>query len=231
MADAAQQYQEIIARVPWVSNPDEEAPTTEGEDDRPTGGRQRSRTARGPVPYLLGTTVVAASLAVIAVVGLVAGSVRGTPTVPSPPVSPGAAPLTQAAAEPVTTPVVPVARQVFSGAITGSKTSLAVVVDDRNAAAYLCDGQMLEAWFEGEVVDGRVSLIGRNGAVLNATLGDRGLSGTGSAKGAVFDFDIAPGSAPAGVYEAKVNLGQGDVRMGWAVLPGGQQVGIESNKG
>ena len=84
----------------------------------------------------------------------------------------------------------------------------------------------MEAWFEGEVVDGRVSLAGRNGAALTATIDDQGLSGTGSARGTTFDFGIPPASAPAGVYEAKINVDGATARMGWAVLPGGQQVGI-----
>ena len=41
MAEAAQQYQEIIARVPWVSGP------------RGTTGRKRSRVTKRPAPYLL----------------------------------------------------------------------------------------------------------------------------------------------------------------------------------
>jgi hypothetical protein len=231
VADAAQHYQEIIARIPWVSDSDEDAPGTDDDKDKPSGGRKRSPIRRRPAPFLLGTTVVAGSFAVIAVVGLVAGLVRGAPNAPSPPASPGAAPLTQAAGDPVTAAVVPVARQVFSGPIAGSRTSLAIVVDGGRAAAYLCDGQALEAWFEGEVVDGRISLAGRNGAALTGTIDGQGLSGTGSARGKTFDFGISPASAPAGVYEAKINGDGGDLRMGWAVLPGGQQVGMSNRNG
>jgi hypothetical protein len=217
VAAAAQQYQEIIARVPWVSGPGKGAPTA--------GGRRRPRITRRPAPYLLGTTLIAASFVVVAVVGLVAGLVRGAP---SPPVTQTAAPLTQAPDEPS---VVPVARQVFSGPIAGSSTSLAVVVDDGRATAYLCDGRALEAWFEGEVRDGQISLAGRNGAAVTATIDGRGLSGTGSAKGRTFDFGISPASAPAGVYEARIDVEGIAVRLGWAVLPGGQQVGVENRGG
>jgi hypothetical protein len=231
VADAAQHYQEIIARIPWVSDSDEGAPGTDDDKDKPPGGRKRSPITRRPAPFLLGTTVVAGSFAAIAVVGLVAGLVRGAPNAPSLPASPGAAPLTQASGDPVTAPVVPVARQVFSGPITGSRTSLAIVVDGGRAAAYLCDGRALEAWFEGEVVDGRISLAGRNGAALTGTIDGQGLRGTGSARGTTFDFGISPALAPAGVYEAKVNGEGSEVRMGWAVLPGGRQVGMKNRDG
>ena len=231
VAEGAGQYQEIIARIPWVSDPDEGAFRADGGEDKSPRGRKLSPSTRRPAPFLLGTTVVAGSFAAIAVVGLVAGLVRGAP---SPPASPGAAPLTQASeasGDPVTASVVPVARQVFSGPITGSRTSLAIVVDAGRAAAYLCDGRALEAWFEGEVVDGRISLAGRNGAALTGTINGQGLSGTGSARGKTFDFSISPASAPAGVYEAKINGEGGNLRMGWAVLPGGQQVGMASRNG
>lgn len=228
VAEASQQYQEIIARIPWVDAPDDGPSETEGNKAQ-LRGRKRSRIARRPAVYLLGTTVVAGSFAVVAVVGLGVGLVRGTPVVPAPPV---AAPLTQAAVDPTTSPtVVPVARKVFSGSIIGSNTSLAVVLDGDRAAAYLCDGRTVEAWFDGEVVDGRVSLAGRNGAALTATIDDRGLSGTGSARGTTFDFGIPPASAPAGVYEARINIDGTPARLGWAVLPGGQQVGAWNRNG
>jgi hypothetical protein len=218
MADAAQQYQEIIARVPWVSGPGA------------TVGRRRARVTKRPAPYLLGTTLIAASFAVVAVVGLVAGLIRGTPPAPAQPVAQGAAPGTQTSENPVPPAVVPVARQVFSGPVAGG-TSLAIVVDGGRAAAYLCDGRAVEAWFEGEVLDGQVSLAGRNGAALTATIDAAGLTGSGSAKGRTFDFGLSTASPPAGVYEAKIDVDGAPVRLGWAVLPGGQQLGIENRGG
>jgi hypothetical protein len=218
MAEAAQQYQEIIARVPWVSGPDTNP------------GHKRSRITKRPAPYLLGTTSIAASFAVVAVVGLVAGLVRGTPPAPTQAVAQGAATETQASDERAPQAVVPVARQVFSGPISGG-TSLAIVVDGGRAAAYLCDGRALEAWFEGEVRDDRVSLTGRNGAELSATIDGTGLTGSGSAKGRSFDFGLATASPPAGVYEAKIEVNGTPVRLGWAVLPGGQQLGVENRSG
>ena len=98
VAEGAGQYQEIIARIPWVSDPDEGALRADGGEHKPPRGRKLSPITRRPAPFLLGTAVVAGSFAAIAVVGLVAGLVRGAP---SPPASPGAAPMTQAPRRPV----------------------------------------------------------------------------------------------------------------------------------
>jgi hypothetical protein len=227
VAEGAQQYQEIVARIPWVCDTDDGP--SEGDEAEPRAGRKRSRIARRPAPYLLGTTIVAGSFAVVAVVGLVVGLVRGTPAVPAP--SGSAAPLAQASVDPATPTVVPVTRRVFSGPITGSNTSLAVVLDGDRAAAYLCDGRAVEAWLDGEVVGGRVSLAGRNGAALTASIDDQGLSGIGSARGTTFDFGIPPASAPAGIYEARINVDGTPARIGWAVLPSGQQIGTLNRNG
>jgi hypothetical protein len=231
VADAVQQYQEVIARVPWVPDPDGGTPGTTGDENEPQRGREWSRIVRRPALYLLGTTVIAASIAVMAVVGLVAGLIRGAPAVAIPTASPGGAPVTQTPGNQATPSVVPAVHQVFSGPINGSSTSLAVVIDGGRAAAYLCDGRAVEAWFEGEVVDGRVSLAGRNGAVLTATIDDRGLSGTGSARGTTFEFGLPLASAPAGVYEARIVVEGVPARMGWAVLENGQQVGVVNRNG
>lgn len=231
VADAAQQYQEVIARIPWVPDPDDGTPGTAGDEGGPPGRRDWSRIARRPATYLLGTTIIAASVAVIAVAGLVAGLVRGAPVVALPTAPPGAAPISELPTAEATPSVVPVARQVFSGRTEGSGVALAVVLDGGRGAAYLCDGQEVEAWFEGEVDGGRVSLVGRNGAVLDATIDGGGLSGSGSAKGMTFEFGIPLAPPPAGVYEAWVAVDGTTVRMGWAVWEAGQQVGAFDRDG
>ena len=59
----------------------------------------------------------------------------------------------------------------------------------------------------------------------------KGSAAPGRRKVETFDFSISPASPPAGVYEAKINGEGGHLRMGWAVLPGGQQVGMASRNG
>ena len=59
VAEGAGQYQEIIARIPWVSDPDEGAFRADGGEDKSPRGRKLSPITRRPAPFLLGTTVVA----------------------------------------------------------------------------------------------------------------------------------------------------------------------------
>ena len=52
VADAAQQYQEVIVRIPWVPDPDDGAPGATGDEDGPPDRRgwSRDRAGTGPVP-------------------------------------------------------------------------------------------------------------------------------------------------------------------------------------
>jgi hypothetical protein len=231
VADAAHQYQEIIARIPWISEVGDGAAA--GGDDAPAQTAPRRRTA-WPGPYLLSTTAIAASLAAVAVVGLVSGLLRagpetapGAPTTADPPRS-VAAPGPGAVETPE---VAPVARAVYSGPVTGTRTSLAVVVDGDRAAAYLCDGRSVEAWLEGTVTDGRISLSGRGGALLVATPEGELLTGSGTAAGSEVAFALPAAAAPAGVYEARVTVDGVEVRLGWAVLEDGTSVGVQNSGG
>lgn len=218
MSDAAQQYQEIVARVPWVSESDE------AEGDGPATSRRR------PTRYLIGTVVFAGAFLLLAGFGLIAGLVRGGP-VPLPQ-QPEAAPGATVPAPSAPPSVTPVAQQVFSGS-TVDGTALAVVVDGDRAAAYLCDGATVEAWLEGAVDGDSITLRGRDGATVISATGATGstLGGSGSAGGRAVEFSIAAAGPPAGVYEARVQVGDVEVRLGWAVSADGTPVGVQNRGG
>ena len=233
VADAAQQYQEIITRVPWVSEVlDVPSGGSAADDDEESpDGSDRLRPTTRPATYLIGTAVFAASFALVAVVGLVAGLVRAAPASAAPgTAAPATPPPTSVVAPSSATPTVePVAFDVYSGATSGG-TTLAVVIDGGRVSAYLCDGAAVEAWFDGSVTDGRIELTGRNGAAITATVRDGSLVGTTSVGGTV-EFSIPLAREPAGVYESRVVLDGVEVRLGWAVLADGRQTGVQNRGG
>jgi hypothetical protein len=228
LGDGAQQYQEIIARIPWIS---EAGPSSPEDPERPAAAdRVRGFVTRAG-PYLVMTTAITAVIAVVAVAGMVVGLARSgsAPPLAAPTAAPAASPAVPA---PETTPAaVPVARAVYSGDVAGTATSLAVVIDGDRAVAYLCDGRKLEAWLEGTVADGRISLTGRNEASLTGAIREAGLAGSGTAAGIPITFSLPTAGAPAGVYEARATADGVEVRLGWAVLADGTSVGVQNRAG
>jgi hypothetical protein len=235
VADAAQQYQEIIARIPWISERGDGAvPTEERAGDPASEEKTPRRPPRRPGPYLLSTTTITALLGAVAVVGLVSGLLSAGPDAPPAGSAGPSAPAALPGPEPevVETPeVTAVSRAVYSGPVAGARTSLAVVVDGDRAVAYLCDGRTIEAWLEGSATDGRISLSGRDGAVVTAASDGPELVGSGTAAGTEVSFALPTASTPAGVYEARVTVDGVEVRLGWAALADGTSVGMQTRDG
>ena len=92
------------------------------------------------------------------------------------------------------------------------------------AAAYLCDGDSVEAWLRGTVDGDEITLTGKNGARLEADLDGRRLEGTVEVNDEKLDFAIREAKRPAGLYRAKGSK----TTIGWIVLPNGSQVGIQT---
>ncbi|SDD49122.1 serine/threonine protein kinase [Geodermatophilus telluris] len=134
--------------------------------------------------------------------------------------TPSAAPTTEA-------PPPPAQQAVFAGVTSGGEATLALAVDGGAAAAYLCDGDAIEAWLQGTVDGGAISLAGRNGAGLSGTVTDSAVFGTvTTSTGLALPFSATLSAPPAGVYEARLTLDGLATRIGWAVLPDGTQVGV-----
>jgi len=140
--------------------------------------------------------------------------------------SPSASATASASAAPTTS--TPAAVQaVYAGVTSGKEATLAIAVNGDKAAAYLCDGQSLEAWYQGTVTGDQVALAGANGAVLTGSISGSALFGTVSTPtGQSFPFSAAQAAPPAGVYQARVTLNGLATRIGWAVLPDGTEVGV-----
>jgi hypothetical protein len=141
--------------------------------------------------------------------------------------SPSASATASASAAPTTSAPAAAVQAVYAGVTSGKEATLAIAVNGDKAAAYLCDGQSLEAWYQGTVTGDQVALAGANGAVLTGSISGSALFGTVSTPtGQSFPFSAAEAAPPAGVYQARLTLNGLATRIGWAVLPDGTEVGV-----
>lgn len=142
-----------------------------------------------------------------------------------PPTTTTAPPTTTTTSEEPEAPQFP-GEVVYAGTADGSELAIAVAVKGDQAAAYLCDGERVEAWMRGTAVDGKVELKAADGsASVIAELSGDDLTGTAVANEQDFAFTITVAEKPAGLYRGEV----GDATIGWIVLPDGSQVGIASS--
>lgn len=120
------------------------------------------------------------------------------------------------------------AEVAYAGRADGGVLAIAVAIRGDRAAAYLCDGRRIEAWFSGTAAQGRVELATRDGSgrLSAALVGDR-LRGETIASGQRFTFAIGVAAPPTGVYRGT----DGSTTIGWIVLPDGSQVGIATSGG
>ena len=68
-------------------------------------------------------------------------------------------------------------KAVYAGRTDDDSAAIAVAVLGDQAAAYLCDGQDVEAWFRGTVEGDEISLTSKRGAALEAKLVHGGAGG------------------------------------------------------
>jgi len=113
---------------------------------------------------------------------------------------------------------------VYAGWTDDDSTAVAVAILGTKAAAYLCDGDSVEAWLRGTVDGDEITLTGQNGARLEAELDGRRLEGTVGVNDEKRDFAIREAKSPAGLYRAKGSK----TTIGWIVLPNGSQVGVQT---
>jgi hypothetical protein len=120
-----------------------------------------------------------------------------------------------------------VVEAVYAGRSSGNEVALAIATEGDKAAAYVCNGQTIEAWLQGSVHGNQVTLTGKNGAALTGSLSGLALFGTVTpAAGLSFPFSAELSPHPAGVYQARITVNGLATRIGWAVLPDGTQLGV-----
>ncbi|GAA4753231.1 hypothetical protein GCM10023328_40610 [Modestobacter marinus] len=220
VADAAAEYREIVATVPFVPRVrlDREGGTSEAGGGAARAGRRWTDSAvRLAVVPVLGAVLLLAVLV---------GLARGMSAAPEPGAAAPPAATAPPAAEPSPSATAVVGPAVFGGRTTAGGISLAIVTGDGEAAAYLCDGRAIEAWLSGPVVGDGMELAGQDGATLTGTVRGDLVSGEVSTPAVTTPFVARAAEEPTGVYRADVQVGGADARVGWAVLPDGSQVGI-----
>ena len=114
---------------------------------------------------------------------------------------------------------------VYAGRTDDDTAAIAVAVLGDQAAAYLCDGRNVEAWFRGTVEGGDLSLKSKSGAMLQAELDGDHIKGTVQVNNDTLRFEINEAKKPAGLYRARGS----QTTTGWIVLEDGSQVGVQTS--
>jgi hypothetical protein len=152
-----------------------------------------------------------------------AGPVVAGPTAPAPAAEPTPQPPPEPAA-----PVV--AEKAYTGRSSGNEVTVAVAVKDGRAVAYVCDGKKIEAWMEGSLKGGTLSLTGKTSNIAG-TVDDKATFGTVVIDGKEWPFSAKGVVAPAGLYEGRGTLAGVATRVGWIVDGNGKVTGVMSAVG
>jgi serine/threonine-protein kinase len=143
-------------------------------------------------------------------------SATATPT-PTPTVGDGSGPAGQG--ETIT----------YAGWVDGEVATLAIVVNNGKALAYVCDGVAVEAWLEGTMSDGLINLTGAAGS-LTGTYANGEVTGDVTAGQKAWHFTLPTVAPPSGAYRSAEGL-RGQLDASWVVLPDGEQVGVDRTGG
>lgn len=121
-------------------------------------------------------------------------------------------------------------KATFAGKVDGSAATVAIAVNKGKAIAYLCDGNVTEAWLSGTATDGKLDLKGPNGS-LTGTFTNGRAAGNVTAGKKNWHFTVGAVKPPSGLYRSAANVRNAKVVGGWIVLADGTQVGITSVDG
>ena len=117
----------------------------------------------------------------------------------------------------------------YAGSVDGGAASLAIVVNNGKAIAYVCDGKKVEAWLKGTMANGQIDLKGTAGS-LKGTYGSGQVKGNVTAGAKSWGFTVKTATAPSGLYRSAASL-RSKLVAGWIVLPDGKQVGVQKKNG
>jgi hypothetical protein len=125
---------------------------------------------------------------------------------------------TTATTAPPTTkpPAKPAAPVTYAGWVKGGGATIAIVVKEDKAVAYLCDGSRTEAWLQGTADNGELVLKGSGNASLAGTFGNGKAEGSVTASGRRFSFAVKVVKPPSGLYRATAQAL--DAVGGWVVF-------------
>lgn len=117
----------------------------------------------------------------------------------------------------------------YAGHVDGGGSTLAIVVNNGKALAYICDGRAVEAWLEGTMANGLISLTGAGGSI-EGTYGGGRVTGDVAVGSKQWKFSVPTVVPPAGAYRSAEGL-RDRLDASWVVLPGGEQVGVDKTGG
>jgi hypothetical protein len=185
-----------------------------------------------PLATLVSVVLLGAALLVVNLVGTPdtqsqAAATRVTPTAPA--VAGPTAPAAAAQPEPTAAPPA-VAEKAFTGRSAGNEVTVAVAVKDGRAVAYVCDGKKVEAWMEGTLTGGALSLTGKT-STITGTVDEKATFGTVVVDGKEWPFSARGVTAPAGLYEGRGTLAGVATRVGWIVDGDGKVTGVANRGG
>jgi serine/threonine-protein kinase len=126
-------------------------------------------------------------------------------------------------------PAAPDRTVTYAGWVDGRGATLAIVVNNGKALAYVCDGAVVEAWLEGTMTNGLIELSGAAGS-LTGTYGGGEVTGEVTAGRRSWDFTIGTVQPPSGAYRSAAGL-RDKLDASWVVLPDGTQVGVDRTGG
>jgi hypothetical protein len=150
-----------------------------------------------------------------------------TTTAAPPSAAVAAAPSEWASAAPAqeSAPPAPVvAEKAYTGRSAGNEVTVAIAVKDGKAVAYACDGKKIEAWLEGTLTGGDLTLQGKTSS-LTATVDEKATLGTITVDGKEWPFSAKGVASPAGLYEGRGTLKGVAARVGWIVDDNGNVTG------
>jgi len=120
------------------------------------------------------------------------------------------------------------AEAAYAGRTSGNEAAVAIAVKAGKAVAYVCDGKRAEAWLQGTLTDGKLTLQGKGGAALTGTVEGSAVFGTVRVGGISWPYSAQVAKRPAGLYRADAAIRGVQNRIGWIVLQDGRQVGIRA---
>jgi len=104
------------------------------------------------------------------------------------------------------------------GTITGGADEIKV---------YLCDGESIGLYFDGELSADGVAILTREDTTVNLELqGDSFVGTVVLPNGTTERFDATAASANAGMYWAETTIDDVDYRVNWIILEDGRQLGL-----
>ncbi len=105
----------------------------------------------------------------------------------------------------------------------GGVMTLSIAVKGDKATAYACDGNTVEAWFQGPAKAGDLRLDGKNGARLTGVYDGTAVTGTLLINGKSWNYAAKSVRAPGGMYMYR----SATTRTSWIVTGEGMVTGVQ----